>query len=357
MNAFSQVDLKQASLAIAERLATLIDLTQSETSVTSNWVDGDLEIDAIVKAGPFNFAVEWKASSELAAIAQGIDQVRRISSRVKPSWIPVLATRSMTESGRQLCRQSGVSWIDLAGNACIKAKGLRLYVEGRPNPFKPNGRPASVFAPKSARIARWLLSHPDQFYSQREIAQATAMDEGFTSRIVSRLEELRLIKRDPQGRICARDLNLLLDAWADEYDFSKHQVFRFHMAARSGEDLLGQVASTLERQDSKWATTGLAAAWLLSHFAGFRITTFYLSQRASLETLQSELRLRADLPGANLWLVLPNDEGVFQGAVPAGGIHCVHPVQVWLDLKGHPERAPEAAEELRAGFGWKLRAR
>lgn len=344
-------------MAIADRFAAILDLTEKETSVAANWVDGDLKIDAIVKAGPFTFAVEWKASSELAVIAQGIDHVRRISGRVNRTWIPVLATRFMTEAGKQLCQQSGVSWIDLAGNAWIKAKGLRLYVEGRPNPFKPNGRPASVFAPKSARIARWLLTHPDEFYSQREIALATAMDEGFTSRIVSRLQELDLIKRDPQGRICARDLNLLLDAWAAEYDFSKHQVCRFHMVARSGEELLGKVAATLERQNSKWATTGLAAAWLLSHFAGFRITTFYLSEPASLQALQNEFHLRADLPGANLWLVVPNDDGVFQGSLLTEGIQCVHPVQVWLDLKGHPERAPEAAGELRARFGWKLRAR
>jgi hypothetical protein len=52
--------------------------------------------------------------------------------------------------------------------------------------------------------------------------------------------------------------------------------------------------------------------------------------------------------GANLWLVLPNDKGVFQGAVENEGILCVHPVQVYVDLKDHPERAIDAAEELRA---------
>ena len=44
---------------------------------------------------------------------------------------------------------------------------------------------------------------------------------------------------------------------------------------------------------------------------------------------------------------MPNDEGVFQGAVEREGIPCVHPVQVYLDLKDHPERSAEAAEALR----------
>ena len=36
------------------------------------------------------------------------------------------------------------------------------------------------------------------------------------------------------------------------------------------------------------------------------------------------------------------------------GLRCVHPVQVYMDLKGHPERAAEAAQHLRTQFmNWK----
>jgi hypothetical protein len=55
-----------------------------------------------------------------------------------------------------------------------------------------------------------------------------------------------------------------------------------------------------------------------------------------------------DPRGANLWLVVPNDACVFQGAVEKDAIRCVHPVQVYLDLKGHHERSTEAAERLRS---------
>jgi hypothetical protein len=46
------------------------------------------------------------------------------------------------------------------------------------------------------------------------------------------------------------------------------------------------------------------------------------------------------------WLS-PNDEGVFHGAAERQGIRCAHPVQVDLNLKNHPERAAEAAEQFR----------
>jgi len=48
--------------------------------------------------------------------------------------------------------------------------------------------------------------------------------------------------------------------------------------------------------------------------------------------------------------VVPNDAGVFHGSVEKDGIRCVHPVQAYIDLKGHPERASEAAERLRNDF-------
>jgi len=59
------------------------------------------------------------------------------------------------------------------------------------------------------------------------------------------------------------------------------------------------------------------------------------------------LGFREEPRGANLWLVFPNDEGVLQGAKEVDGVRAAHPVQVYLDLSGHPERAKEASDRLR----------
>ena len=62
------------------------------------------------------------------------------------------------------------------------------------------------------------------------------------------------------------------------------------------------------------------------------------------------MAFREESRGESVWLVVPNDEGIFQGALDREGVRCVHPVQVYLDLKNHPERSAEAAEELRRKF-------
>jgi hypothetical protein len=138
----------------------------------------------------------------------------------------------------------------------------------------------------------------------------------------------------------------LLDAWREAYDFFKHHVIRGHVVARSGDALLRQLAATLDKASVSYAATGLAAAWLLDRFAGFRTVTLYLAQAPSAELL-ADLLFRQDSRGANVWLVVPNDEGVFQGAAIQDGVRCVHPVQAYLDLHAHPERAEEAALKLR----------
>lgn len=51
--------------------------------------------------------------------------------------------------------------------------------------------------------------------------------------------------------------------------------------------------------------------------------------------------------GANLWIVVPADDAVLVGARMVEGAPCVHPLQAYLDLKAHPERAAEAAARLR----------
>ena len=357
LQGFSQIRSEGSAPLAISKLLEILKLSPEEVHIELNTRINRRQIDAMVKAREQTFLLEFKANSDLAAISHAIHKLRELEGQA-PNAIPLLAVRYMTDGGRKYCEDSSMSWIDLAGNARIQAPGLYIHVEGRPNVHKQTGRPGSVFAPKSSRIARWLLTHHDSYWSQRQIAEKTSMDEGFTSRIVGRLESGGYIQRNADGNIRVSNPDLMLDAWAEEYDFFKHQVYRGHMSARSSQELLQTMPSSLTKVGWQTAATGLGAAWLYNQFAGFRIVTFYLRRGpvALLPRLNEHLPgFRNDSPGANLWLVEPNDEGVFQGVESVEGVACVHPVQVWLDLKFHPERAPEAASSLRDQMPWRKR--
>ena len=150
-----------------------------------------------------------------------------------------------------------------------------------------------------------------------------------------------------EGRTAYRvtDAYALLAAWRDDYRFDRHHVIRGHIASRGGDQLIQTISEVLSRTDEPYAATALSAAWMWTRYAGFRLSAVYLSTLPAAE-LKEELGFREEDRGANTWLVVPNDEGVFDGVELVDGIRCVHPVQAYVDLKNHPERAAEAAEEL-----------
>lgn len=302
--------------------------------------------DVIVQLGPYTFVIEWKSSGGSAPVRQAIEDVLKGSAAVGAHAIPLIAVPYMGSMGLGLCRAAGVGWLDLSGNAWIVAPGLRIKIQGEPNRFRRRGRIASAFAPKSSRITRWLLVHPGRALRQRQIAQATGVSVGLTSRTVGRLVDDGLVSRDSKSRIRVRDRPGLIDAWYEAYAFEGHEIVRGHVSARTGDDLVRRLGSILEERGRDYAATGLGAAWLYSRFALFRTATFYVTEPVTL--LARELGFRDETRGANLWLVTPRDHGVFEGGTVQSGVRCVHPVQVYLDLKGHPERAKEAAERLRS---------
>lgn len=331
---------------LSETMADLLALAQDQIQVE---IDAAGDVDAIVNAAGQTFAVELTDAGSAGPVAAHAERAANAAKASRKRAIPVVAVPYMGPSGKDACRRAGVSWLDFSGNAHIVAPGIRIIVDGRRNQFPKRGRPSSAFAPKSSRIARWLLTHPAQAVTQREISRATDVSEGLVSRVVTRLEEEHYVVRDGSGLVRVSSPQLLLDAWQDEYRFSKHTIIRGHVAARSGDALTRLVADALSAAKVEHAATGLAAAWQLTRFAGFRTATFFVPARPTV-SLETEIGFREDARGANLWLVVPNDTGVFQGADERDGVRCVHPVQVYLDLKDHPERASDAAERIRSEF-------
>ncbi|MEI6501256.1 MAG: type IV toxin-antitoxin system AbiEi family antitoxin [Armatimonadota bacterium] len=262
---------------------------------------------------------------------------------------PLLVVPHMSEFGKTLCRHAGISWLDLSGNADIRVERLRVRVEGKPNQFKRMERHTDLFAPRASRLARALLSNPGREFNQRQLVNETGLSAGTISQMVRRYEQAAFIERERDGvsrRIRLSDGDTLLDAWHEAYDFSQHNIRAGHIPARSGREGLSQITGAFTSRGVEYAATGLAAAWLLEPFASFRLVTVYVKQWPDSEVM-SELSVRDDPKGANVWFVLPKDEGVFYGSGQTDGTKHVNQVQVYLDLKGQAERSEEAAGELR----------
>lgn len=339
----------QAIQKAVELLRQWLECEPSQGRLAAHGAEGLRELGgkagAIIELKDVVFVVEYKRSGKVSSVVSGIRALGEMRSE-KANIVKLLVVPFMHELGRKRCEEAGISWLDLSGNTDITGPDIRIYVEGRPNRFKRPGRPTNVFAPKSSRVARVLLYHQGLTFTQRELSQRAGLGEGYVSRIVRALEAQDLIERGEDGAVTMKDPDLLLDAWVESYDFSKHTLIRGHIPARSGSALLQDLAESLSRERIEHAATGLGAAWLYTHFAAFRAVTFFVCESIDNRTL-SNLDFRESDVGPNTWLVVPNDESVFWQADEVEGIQCVHPIQAYLDLKAHPERAKEAMSEIR----------
>ena len=305
-------------------------------------------VDGLVSVGPHTFAIEWKRSGAIGQVALAANRLARMAKGGERPGIPLLAVPYMGVSGKSFCAQMGVSWLDLSGNSSITAEGLYVRERNARNLYSRREPVVNPFGPRGSRIARWLISRPGETFRQRELATAVGLNEGYTSRVTAKLLENELVTRGPKG-ISVLDYDLLLDSWEEAYRFSRHALIPGHIPAISGMELAHNLAETLNGTGIEYAMTGLAAAWLYSGHATFRLLTVYLGEAPSAQ-FKNRLALREEPRGANVWLAIPNDKGVFQANETIGAIRCVHPAQAYLDLQEHPERSKEAAAELRSRF-------
>ena len=308
--------------------------------------DGRAGPDLVLRGPRLTLIAEIKASGSAASVSAAIRKLEPHRTKTKH---PLVVVPYMGDVGRRLCAEHRVHWVDMSGNAYIHAPPVHVHVEGKPNKFVTRGRKSNMFAPKASRVARQLLFNPNEPQTQCELAERTGLGEGYVSRVVRRLEDDRLIKRDRNTRaVSAGDPELLLDAWDEQYDFSSHHVVRGHVPVSKIAVTLSGLYNRLAAQGDV-AVTGLSAAWLIEPFAQYRLMTLYIAAPLGTEALD-EIGFSETDRGANLWLVVPNDESVLEGRTKKKKLSVVHPLQCYLDLGGHPERAPAARQMLREKY-------
>lgn len=302
----------------------------------------DLGVDVIADdSRGRRWALEIKSSSRPGQVDRAASQ---FLGHEDEGFIPILVVPYMSKAGAETADRRGLNWLDLSGNAHIRDEDLHIWIQGRPDRLRAVGRPSSPFAPKSARVTRTLLLDPARWWRQKDLADSTGLDDGNVSRIVRRLEDEDLLERR-ERELRPRDPDLLLDAWAQDYRFDRHQVVLGHLSG-GGMEVARDLDERLADAEVTHAFTGLPAAWAMSGFARFRLTSVYVVGDPHLVAEETEMRLGEK--GANVQLLGPDDDGVFAGATEFNRLPCVAPVQAYLDLLSLPERSREAADHLRA---------
>ena len=126
---------KQAMLEVPGILANFLELPERKVNVVPH--QGKNAPDFVVKASGYNFLVLCKDTAARAPLLLALGQILEFKTfSQKRNAIPLIVVPYMGKSGINFCQDHGLSWIDLSGNAHIKAQGLLIHVEGHSNRFK-----------------------------------------------------------------------------------------------------------------------------------------------------------------------------------------------------------------------------
>lgn len=264
--------------------------------------------------------------------------------------VPVLAAPHISPRMAELCEDHGWSWYDLAGNCRLVAPGS-LYIERTGNkPVHERPKPkANLGTTASARVLRTLLMEEpvDRRWTQTELRDACdpSVSIGLVNKVVTHLREEAWLTLQEDGRFFVSDPAGLLQMWAKEYRFDHHRQISYFTRLKG--KALTQMLSDLRLSDGKAAYAVFSAAEIDAPNVRQNKVWLYVNE-AALDDLEKIIGSKQVDSGANLIVLVPDDDGVFYKRRPEEpwSLGRTNPIQTWLDLKNVGGRGEEAAEAL-----------
>ena len=296
--------------------------------------------DALRLSGPD------RRSVDLPIVARKGLVPRDVPALLTRAELPVMVVSSyLGERARELLAQGGASYADATGNVRVVVSSPAIFLEGVGAEQDPERTPRPLQSLRGAAAGRVVRALAELQLPQgvRELAAAAATPLGTVSRVVSFLETEALLTRDDKKRIVAVDAVALLSRWAKDYELTKTNELHKLLEPRG----LPTLWAKLDRLPRYAATGSMAGPGI----APTRIAMLYVDDP---DVAARELELVPAEAGANVWLLRPYDDVVFERtrerAIAAGettvSVTTVSAPQAIVDLMSSPGRGPQEAEAM-----------
>lgn len=290
---------------------------------------------------------EVKSNGQPRYARMALLQLRNHIAHLENEAIPIFIAPYLSPEAQAMCREQGVGFLDLQGNARLVFDGVFIerLVSDRPRAERRELR--SLFKPKSAQVMRVMLRDPRRPWRVTELAAASKVSLGHVSNVRTGLLDREWAQVSDKGLFISEPA-ALLDAWRDEYEapVGKRMSFYTTLHGASFEDAARQVLRAGPAKGQAVFASFSAAHWLAPY--GRTGTQYFYADPSGLEYLKSALKLSVSSKGENVLVTVLDDPGIFLDTVePIRGAVCTSPVQTYLDLTQEGERGQEAAEHLR----------
>jgi hypothetical protein len=348
--------LKEAEVEIVPAAEGALTRLLSEIpSVTIDQINreeplGPIRPDLVLKITAFGehhlIIVEVKKNAQPRFARDAILQLHEYARKIGGKSMPILAAPYMSPEVRDLCREEGIGYLDLQGNARIHFGNVFIEHSVPTRPPADRRHLKSIFRPKSAQILRVLMRDPARPWKVKDLAGAADVSIGQVSNIRTALIEREWATQSIDGMVVAKP-NLLLDVWSREYTAPLGQRMSFY-TYKQGKELQSMTFASMSNSETTHIALAAfsAASWLAPY--GRVQTNYFYVDRSGFELLKDQLALSRVDKGENVVVTILADLGPLRDTVEAApGIICTSPVQTYLDLTLLGERGKEAAAHLR----------
>jgi hypothetical protein len=290
------------------------------------------------------FVAEVRLSVQPRFLRNSIASLKALQKKL-PRLNPMIITEYMGPESRLLCRQEGISYIDMVGNVGIFIEKALIINEGGSSKIKDTRRVKSLFSPKSTRIMRTILQYYPMDWRTQYLAEKAQVSLGQVSNVLKKLVDDEYMTKTKKGFRLLRPTELL-NRWASIYVFTEaNKIVSYYLSVKSQMKAMEQINDTANRYKIKYAFTLFAASAIWIPFVRNPSVHLYISDDS--EKLVNSLNLKAVPTGGNISLVTPYDIGVFNPIEKRKKNFTVGMIQLYLDLVNYPTRGKEQAKLIR----------
>jgi len=339
----------RAAAALRALLDQVPAISSTDVELEVQGMDWRADILARVNTGDRRHVLvcEIKASGQPRHVRMAVLQLRNYAAHYGTDAIPIFIAPYLSREAQALCREQGVGFLDLEGNARLVFDGVFIerLVPGKPAADRRELR--SIFKPKSAQVLRVMLRDPRRSWRVADLAAAADVSLGHISNVRLALLDREWAGIRPDGMFLTEP-DQLLDAWRDAYEPPAGKRLGFYTTLHGGAFVeAARAALSAANKSGAAMFASFSAAHWLAPYARTGSQYFYADE-TGVDALREVLRLSSAAKGENGVVTRLEDRGLFHDAIePAPGIVCTSQVQTYLDLAAAGERGREAADHLR----------
>ncbi len=305
-------------------------------------------IDPVINLRGANSTVNFVVDAKQSITPRNVQELMAgLSRTLRPlASTPVLVVAPwLSARTQELLRREEMNYVDLTGNAWIRADYPALFIRtvgATRNPAPAEREVARLRGAKAGRLVRALVDVAPP-YGVRELAEAIGLTAGYVSRLLDALDREALIDRSRKGEVVVVDYPPLLRRWVETYDVLKSNEARRYIAPEGPRSALARLSSL--SSPSQVAVTGSFAAGRIAPVAAPALLLAYATDVAA--TADALKLLPAD-EGANVILLRPYDEAVWSRLDSDDDIAFVAPSQTVADCLTGTGRMPAEGDAVLA---------